>query len=442
MNYLPRILDSLPPPYTQEGDSVLAGIVNLAALELEALQEDLDRMRQTHWIQTAYRLQDAARLGALLNIAPLSWEGLDLYRQRVLALVVARLHGALGPRQIREFTYDYLQGCERVLDATFVPGLQAVSVEEAFQTHEKRPLFRPLRLEECPRRRRTSRALADRAGRVPYLYRWSESNKGLDDTVAEFYVGGLLQNRTVVPVLVNLTTGDLIGYAGRIPFGQTLCVTRADADGALNDRALQATLDGFEVTGRMFSVGNFQLGVPFARSQFEPKPLLPRIARGVNDWIFLSVGLYDIRGLDRFFFSMAGKDLHEAVFDETGFDTSLFPSGPVAHLELQWMETEPACFEVHVPRYIVIEPQAAADGPERPFREVADGLVASITDLRAAGVKAAVLFDPFGETQRQKVIARLPWKVLDPETGPSGETRALDLGARFGESPLDQTRFE
>jgi len=34
VNYLPQILDSLPPPYTQAGDSVLASIVNLSLFDL------------------------------------------------------------------------------------------------------------------------------------------------------------------------------------------------------------------------------------------------------------------------------------------------------------------------------------------------------------------------------------------------------------------------
>jgi len=48
-------------------------------LDLEVFQEDLDRMRQTHWIRTAYSLGDAAKLGALLDIQPFSWEHIDLY---------------------------------------------------------------------------------------------------------------------------------------------------------------------------------------------------------------------------------------------------------------------------------------------------------------------------------------------------------------------------
>jgi len=451
MNYLPAIQESLPSPYTMAEDSVLTGILRVAALELETFHEDLDRMRQTHWFGTAFRMVDESKLGALLNIAPLPWENLDLYRQRVLALVAARLRGALGPNEIRQFVYDYLQNSERVLGCTFVPGLQTVNLRDAFPYDEtdpnpsdilkKRPLFRGLSVEENPRRTRSSQTLADRRGRVPHLLRWTEANKGLDDSVAEFHISGLLQNRTVVPVLVNLTTGDLIGFAGRIFFGQTLSLSRLVPDGPLNDRRLQATMEGMDVSSRMFSVENFQLGVPFSKQQ-QTAPLLPRLKRGANDWIFLAVGMYDIRGLDRFFFAIAGHDLHEAVFDETRFDASLFPSGTIAHLEMQWAEKEPACFEVNVPRAVVIEPASDAPPSSRPYQQVGDSLAASVAELRAAGVRAQVRFVPFKEEQRQKVTARVPWKILDAEAAPTGETKFVELGARFGESPLDQTRFE
>jgi hypothetical protein len=109
---------------------------------------------------------------------------------------------------------------------------------------------------------------------------------------------------------------------------------------------------------------------------------------------------------------------------------------------MQWAEIEPACFELNVPRTFVIEPASDVPVPERPHQHVGDSLVASVTELRAAGVKAQVRFVAFEEVQQQKVTARVPWKILDAEAGPSGETRFVELGARFGESPLDQTRFE
>ncbi|MEN3333443.1 MAG: hypothetical protein V7641_2808 [Blastocatellia bacterium] len=440
MNLLPQIQASLPPPYSIAADSVLQSFLQVIAVDLETFQEDLDRMRQSHWIQTLYRLADAAKLGALFDIQPFAWEHLELYRERLLALVVARLKGALGPNEIREFVYDYLFKAQSALGATLLPGLKDSTLDEAYQPPADRPRFRPLVLEENPHRRRTSKVLADRNGNLPYLFRWSERNTGLDDTAVELHISGLQQYRTVIPVLVNLTTGSLLGFADRIPFGQTLTIMRANPAAPLSDRTLQATLDGNDVSERLFSVEGFKLGVPFSKQQQEPKPLLPGLQRGVNEWIFLSVGMFDIRGLDHFFFSIASQELREAAFDETTFDQSLFPSGPIAKLEMTWTETEPASFEVHVPRYLVVEPSSTTT--ETLHEDVGLALESSIDGLRAAGVKGLVRFIPFEEVQRQSVRVRLPWKVLDPEFGPAGKTRLVELGGRFGESSLDQSRFE
>jgi hypothetical protein len=101
VNYLPQILDSLPLPYTQAGDSVLASIVKLAALEFEAFQEDLDRIRQTHWIQTAYSLKGAP-LGALLNIAPFPRISRTLPASPARAGRGATA-GRAGPNEVRQF---------------------------------------------------------------------------------------------------------------------------------------------------------------------------------------------------------------------------------------------------------------------------------------------------------------------------------------------------
>jgi hypothetical protein len=72
---------------------------------------------------------------------------------------------------------------------------------------------------------------------------------------------------------------------------------------------------------------------------------------------------------------------------------------------------------------------------------VADGLRQSIADLRAAGVRAEVVFEPFRETQAQAALGRTSWVRLDPEPGPSGRDR-LEVGARFDDSPLGTSRFD
>jgi hypothetical protein len=193
----------------------------------------------------------------------------------------------------------------------------------------------------------------------------------------------------------------------------------------------------------LFGMSGFALGGPFSRDRFDAQPLIPRLARGANDWIFLSIGVYDVKGLDRFFFALADEALREGVFDQTSFDHALFPSGTVAHLEMEWIEEEPASFQVRVPRYLVAEPaERAAVLGRQAWEMVEEALRASIGELHAAGVRADVRFEPFVETQRHASRVQLPWKVLDPETGPAGRHDEVSVGGRFGDSPFGGARFE
>jgi hypothetical protein len=441
MNTLERLQNLLPIPYAVAGDAVLTGLLNVFAVEMEVYQEDLDRLRQSHWIRTAYRLEDAAKLAALVGIAPLSWENLDTFRERLLPLVAARLQGALGPREIERFVYDYLINCERVLDCLFIPGLQSMSFEDAYHPPVDRPLFRPLALEENPRVERTSATLKARGGQVPCLFRWQEVNRGLEETAPTFKISGLFGGRTSVPVLFNLSTAEMVGYAGTLRFGDLLTI--APGADPVQPGLAQALLNGKDVTPRLFSLRNATLGRPWETSQLDEKPRLPHLARGANDWIFLAVGLYDLKGLNNFFFALAEARLLEGVFDSTFFDQALFPSGPLAQVEMAWEEREPASFEVQVPRFLVAEPRFLARQPEgHPYELVAQALEASIQDLHAAGVKAEVRLIPFRETQEQAVRVQLPWVWLEPEKGPAGTRDTLDTGGLFGESPLGGSRFE
>lgn len=438
MTTLERILELLPLPYTVALDSTLAGLLGSFALEFDAIAEDLDRLRRTHWINQAYRLEDAAKLGALLGIPPLAWETLETYRARLLPLAAARLGGALAPGDIRTFVHDYLRRASDALDSILVPGLP-VTVEDSFRTLPDRTLWRPLALVENPTRTHSSDTLAARRGLVPVLFRWSETNHGLDDTVVSIRVAGLSGRRTAVPVLANLTTGDMLLFADRVLPGAELEITALA--GAANPRQAKATLDGSDVTHKLHSLGGLRLGTPFTPNEYDAAPLLPRLARGQNDWIFLSVGLYDVHGLDHVFYALADSALHEVVLDQTSFDHALFPSGPLAQVSMAWTETEPASFEVQVPRAIVVEPAGSAPG-STPHELAAAALERAIGDLHAAGVRAALRFMPFVETQPQAVRHTLPWVTLDPEPGPSGLEAAIDLGGRFGETGLGRGRFE
>lgn len=438
MTVLERMLDVLPGPYTVARDSVLAGLLDDIALEAEMLAEDLDRMRRTHWVGFAYRFADLDRIADLAGIQPLPGEALESFRVRLLALVAARLDGAVGPAEIRTFVHSYIVGAERALQSTFVPGLTRYDATTSFAADQQRPRHRPLALVENPLRERRSAALAAIGGRVPYLFRWTEHNRGLRDSVTRFAITGMAGGRSAVPVLVNRTTRDLVGYRGVLRVGQRLELLPADGDA--QTREVVALLDGRDVTARVFSVSDVQPGVPFEPGDLDPVPLLPRMAGRANAWTYLSLGLYDVDGLDSVFYAMADDELREGAFDETFFDHAVLRVGPVAQLEMAWTEVEPASFEVHVPRYMTILSPEAATGPAHELVE--DALRSAISDIHAAGVRAEVVFDALRETQPQRVSATLPWIVVAPEVAPSGEGATLSFGARYGETGLNEARFQ
>jgi hypothetical protein len=436
MSRLFHLLDLLPPPYTVQPDSVLSGLLNVVALELDSFGEDLDRYQQTHWINTVYRLQDAEKIGALVGIKRLPWEQLSAYRERLLAMIAALRQGATGPKQIEQFVFDYLSNIEHVLASIYVPGLRlCASFQDAYASLSGHPLFRPLALVENPERRRTSTTLRANNGNVPYLFRWEETNGGLDDTMAEFTVSGTFQG-TSVPILLNEETGELIGYKGRLRLGQTLQIRRKSADAT--NRTAVAMLGGRDATKALFSARGLTLGAPLAADKLDAEPRLPALVRGRNRWIFLAIGIYDVPGLNHFFFAMPGDELREGVFDETRFDHALFPSGTVAQLSMDWVETEPASFEVRIPRYVVISPGDA----EPRHDQVAEALRDAIARLHAAGVRAELVLVPFIDEQRQETRFSIAAKVLDPETGSAGRQDTVTSGGRFGETALGDSRFE
>lgn len=451
MNMLVELLSLLPPPYADyvpadgsaEGMPVVAQVLNVFAHEMEALREDTDAMRRTHWVETVFRLEDIEKLGALVGVARLPGEELKPFRARLLATVKARLRGALGVGDIKQFVYDYLNKSEKALDATLVPGLpkddtarNEKSVEAAFESADDRPLYRPLRLVEYPTKERQSETLRAAGGRVPYLHRWEERNLGLSETFATFALTGFPAGRTATPVIANLTNGDLVGYRGVVPQGLTMTLRPAEGQAA-GGRKAAAFLGEEDVTAQLFSVSGFRPGVAFEPDDFDDSPLLPRMSRGANRWMYLSVGLFDTRGLDNFFFAVAGEELRQGAFNETSFDRAIFPVEAAARLEMRWTEQEPASFEVRVPRHLIAEREG-----QTAYRLIEEGLRVTLQQLHAAGVRASLRFEPFVETQRQKERVRMPWKVLEPETGTAGANDSLTLGGHFGDARFEDSRFE
>ena len=439
-----RIRAVLPPPLTDDPASVLGQLIGAFAQECDAAAEDLDRLRRTRWIGQVYRLQDIDRLGALLGIDRFVWEDLTLYRSRLLALVAARLRGAVGREELRLFVLDYLRGLEAgVSGLVLVPGLAHTRDADAFGPIADRPLWRPFVFDEWPQVTRRSGTLAARRGRAPYLHRWTESNGGLDESHPRFVLAGYPDGATVMPMLVNLTTREMIGFGGTVPFGSRLVIEGHGAPDADGRPAARASLDGDDATDRLISLAGFAPGTPFERDDLDPEPRMPRMVRGANRWVFLIVGRHGYPAHDRVFFALTDEALYEGVFDETRFDDSLFAGETRARIAMTWRERQPASFTIRVPQGYAAAP-VGLEGPdsEAPHTLVARALRGMVGQLRAAGVRSRVETVPFRERQAIRVRFRSDFRRLPPDRGSPGQNTRIEQGARYGETGLGRSRFE
>ena len=384
-------------------------------------------------------------------MTPLPWEDdLDLLRPRARALIDARLAGAVGKREIGRFVVDYLARVAAAIDVTVVRGLPSLREwEAAYPAGTFTPGHdgidddgpEPLRFTEWPRRTRHSEQL----GTVPYLHRWTERNGGVFTATPTIEIVGLPGGRTAVPIVANLTSGALVGWRGVVGTGRRLVIrptVEGGGDGAGAPAAVAELDDEVsgrrDVTDRLFSVSSFTPGVAFAPGDVDADPRLFTLTQGDNELRYLNAGLYDVNGIGHVGFALAPDDLREAAFDETAFDRSLFPAGPAAALAMSWVERVPATFRVGVRRDVVVH-QRVAD--TAVVGEVSDALAGGLGELRAAGVVAELELRGLRERQQQRIRVALPFVRLPVESAPSGDGERVAVSARFGDSPLGDSRF-
>lgn len=435
------MLRSLPRPYAIEPGSVVGQLLDVLSLEFEIAAEDIGRLRLSHWVEHAYSEGDVARLADLVGVDPLEWETPETFRARLIPLVASRLRGSVGPLEIARFVFEYLRSAEAALGrpserlaAVLVPGLRAIDeVAAAFSGPPERPRFRPLRLLENPPRQRSSLGLEATNGRVSHVQHWRDHNGGLFDASPTIRLVGGADGRTSVPIVVNLMSGQWVGYRGVVPVGRVLEM-RADSKG----RHASAALDGVDVSERLMSSRTFPPGAALTADDLDAVPRLPMVRRGDNEWMYLSAGTFGIRGLDRTFLAFADGLMRESALDASTFDRAIFPVGPVVTIEMTWIEHEPASFEVHVPNGVTVVPA----GRSALAGAVATALASSIAELRAAGVAAALVLDPFVELQAHRPTVRLPWIMLAPEGAPSGVSAGFTVGGRFDDTAFGGTQFE
>src|SRR3954466_1681245 len=87
------------------------GVLDLPAVQLEALGEEEVEVQVAHWFGTARSLDEAAALADLLDFKPESWQTLALFRAWVDSMRDAMLlDGAVTVRGLEVFVEEYARG--------------------------------------------------------------------------------------------------------------------------------------------------------------------------------------------------------------------------------------------------------------------------------------------------------------------------------------------
>jgi hypothetical protein len=423
MPHADAMLDRLPALY-RDGE-LLAGIMAIPGLQLEMVDEDAAAIQRAHWFNSAVDRGEAARLGALLDIAPEPWQGLAEYRAWLHALRNAMLrHGAVTRAALMSFVEEYTAAYRAATGSTVVAPLTSWS--------ETRSGHLAAFVENPPLRRVAH--IAATAGIAP-LQRFQLDQRGLDDTMVSFVCTGLPDQGEYVPLLANVTTGDALVWLGHLPVGQRLWM-RPQADGTVT-----AELEGRDVTRDLRSISGLVPGTPWNSEQLVDPPRALPLIRGRNDLWFLPVAHFDRPGLDRALLALADLVLAQGRWDDTTFDRALFAQEAGLTLLMTWVETQPATIEITLPAGLMRARTGELEDALVERDRLAGALALAVDRLRPAGVRASVGLTPMADQQGQmdRLVATMP--VVQREVAPVGADTLPDAGGLFGVTEFDGSTY-
>lgn len=423
MPHVNAMLSRLPTLY-RDGE-LLAGVMAIPGLQLELVDEDAAAIQRSHWFNTTVEMSDAARLGALLDIAPEPWQGLAEYRAWLHALRNAMLrNGAVTRGALTGFVEEYTAAYRAATGSIVVPPIAAWS-----DTHSGHlPAF-----VENPPLRRVEHVPA--SGGIAPLQRFQLQQRGLDDTMIGFVCTGLPDQGEYVPLLANVTTGDALVWLGHLPVGQRLWI-RPQLDGTVT-----AELEGRDVTRDLRSITGLVPGTPWTSAQLATPPRALPLVRGTNDLWFLPVAHFDRPGLDRALMVLADLVLAQGRWDETQFDRALFAQDAGLTLLLTWVETQPATVEITLPAGLMRSRTGELEDALVERERLAGALALAIGRLKPAGVRASVALTPMTDQQGQmdRLVATMP--IVQREVAPVGADTLPDAGGLFGVTEFDGSTY-
>lgn len=423
MSHTGDMLQRLPLLY-REGELVQQ-LTQIPGLYFDILDEDGVEVQRAHWFDTALDLAEAARLAAVLDIAPETWQSLGEYRAWVHSLRNALLQrGAVTREAVQTFVEEYTGRYQRVSGILAVPG---------FNLWESRPsAANPAMIENPPVRRVQH---VPQIGGIEPLRQFSIEQKGLDRTSADCLMVGLPGGPESVPVIVNLTTEEALIFMGNVPIGQRLWLD------ALAGGGVRARLENQDVSSSLYSVTGLAPGLPWEQAQVHQPARAISLDRGRNDLWFLPVAHFDALGLDRFLLALADIVVQQGRFDQVGFDHSVFYQDPAVSLDLSWLETRPAAFRVELPGGLLRNASGSTATALLSREELGTSLDLAVNKLRAAGVASSVVLQPFHEVQGQTeyLVGVLP--VMVREVAPMGADQMSEAGGLFGITQFDESTF-
>ncbi len=417
-----RSLASRLPLLYRDGE-ILNSLLDTVGLQHEIVDENARRVQRRFWFDTAPDFDDAAKLGALLDIEPEPWQELGEYRAWFHALRTARLRrGAVTVAALRGFVEDYADAFETADDIELLPD---------FDTWNDAPVTIGHAFVENPVRAHRAE-LGGPTGPSP-LHRQTIRNGGLEATPLHLLATGTASGPEYLPVVVNVTTGTALVHHGVVEPGQRLWIHSRD-DG------LVADLEGRDVSDRFRTVTHVAPGVPWEDTQTDTAaPLILR--PGDNELWFLPVAHYDEPGLDRVLLGLADLDLEQGRWNETGFDQSLFFQDPALVLQLLWSEATPASLHVDLDGGGLLSPAGRLDEALEDRSQLEASLARGVASLSAAGVESEVRLRPHASSQRQRDRLRLVLPLMQHEAGTVGIDHLPDAGGVFGVTDFNDSTY-
>jgi hypothetical protein len=428
MAHLDEIAGRLPQIY-RDG-AMVRGVLGAPAVQLEVVDEIMRELQRAHWFDTTLELDEASRLAAILDIAPEPWHTLPTFRGWVRALCDARLReGSVTCRALQLFVAEYARAFEAATGQQVIP--EASVLDDPAQWSASPSSFAPA-LVENPRRRVF---FTPPGSLLEPLAQFTVEQRSIDRVTPSLLFTGTPASGESGLVLVNLTTGDALSYAGVVPPGQRLWLTPT------TDGGITARLEDADTTALLRSVADVTPGRAWNQTEEVSPPRAMTLQSGVNHLWFLPLARYDVKGLDRASLAMPDLSLVEGRWDGAAFDSSVFFRAPGVMLRMGWREAVPASFEIQLPSQLVPSRGGGVDEMLALRAELGDALDMAVNELRAAGVASRVVLRPFveGQGQRDRLAMVLPMTVT--ERGPVGADRLTEAGGVFEVTRYDDSTF-